>query len=390
MCVIGSYRGIKPDTLKEVKKAVADGNINKSELQNIQKAIGKNSSSGEKQLINDINQEKFNHVESYSIYAKKGNAPVSISFLSDDSNIAIKKEASPYKLKGSKNLSSGVVYNHYGSGTASKDMRVIEFDPKSTKLEIQFNKKPGAEKSFKPSDKNFIGNQNKFIAAVNGSTFYAGQINGDEKTDNNIYTSSNRSASSQRYGIAIKNGKPEILRGGLDTKDIDVSTGSPKTVNRDKLPFFINGGALLFTANDKFKNETDFNQAFLDRHISPLHKDVNYSDIKGKKDANGKFVESFIDNMRIDTRAPRTVMGITSENKMVMVTFGDGKSYVGANGFEMYKALRNLGVVEAVMFDGGGATGMVTKDSKGQVSATSPDYNRGYSTNPNFIVIKNK
>lgn len=390
MCVIGSYRGIKQETLKEVKKAVADGNISNSELKNIEKASSNKPSNGEKQLISDIKTGKFDKVESYSVYAKTGTAPVSITFLSDDLDTKIQKEISPYKSKGSKSLAPGVVYAQFSTGTASKDMRVIEFDPKSIKLEFQFADKAANTKSFNPSDKNFIGKQDKFIAAVNGATFYAGMINGDGKTDNNIYKSSNRSAATQRYAITIKDGKPEILRGGIDTKDIDVSTGKPVQVSRDKLPFFINGGALLFTGNDKFKNEAEFNQSFLDRHISPDRKDVKYNEIKGKTDEKGKFVESFIDNMRIDTRAPRTVMGITENNKMVMVTFGDGDSYVGANGFEMYKALRNLGVVEAVMFDGGGATAMVTKDTKGKTSVTSPDYDRGYGKNPNFIVIKSK
>lgn len=70
--------------------------------------------------------------------------------------------------------------------------------------------------------------------------------------------------------------------------------------------------------------------------------------------------EKFTDSSGIGGTAPRTALGITSPNRLILLT-ADGRSEnsVGVSLYELARLLKSIGVIEAINLDGGGSTTMV-------------------------------
>lgn len=243
-----------------------------------------------------------------------------------------------------------------------KTIKIISFDPKVIDVVIQYSPK---------SPKHFISllEQPNIVAAINGVTVADFEPQGDIKGQDldlankqvNIYQlKKDVSAANERHSVGIKHdGTVDIVRGRIKLKN-GISR-SNLSIQNDKYKYFINGAALLMN-NQNFTDEQAFLKAFA---------------INNDKD--------LIKNMIPDAQSPRTVLGITKQGKVIIASFGEGKfgDGYGFSGFDVYKVLRSLNVNKAVMFDGGSASAMITKDSNGYVSHPKADY----TVNASFITI---
>lgn len=242
-----------------------------------------------------------------------------------------------------------------------KNFKIAFFDPKYIKLKVQYSDK--SSESFKDLSK-----QKNFVMAVNGVTVSGDKPQGDLKGENLDYINNpikiyqligDQTAVNLRHSLAItENNEVNIVKGGIKTKS--GPNRSSNSFNHDKYKYFINGAALLFDGHN-FLNEKSF---------------LNYFIMNNDKD--------LIKNMIPESNSPRTVLGITTDNKIVLGSFSEGKygDGIGFTGFEVYQVLKSFGATKALMFDGGSASAMFTK-KQGFVSVPKNEYHY----NSSFISV---
>jgi hypothetical protein len=74
---------------------------------------------------------------------------------------------------------------------------------------------------------------------------------------------------------------------------------------------------------------------------------------------------TIVANDKDGTRHPRSVVGLSADNKTLYLVAVDGRQAgysMGANMFELGTLLKNIGAANAINLDGGGSTAMVIKD----------------------------
>ncbi|GIW21432.1 MAG: hypothetical protein KatS3mg068_0439 [Candidatus Sericytochromatia bacterium] len=163
--------------------------------------------------------------------------------------------------------------------------------------------------------KGFIENKN-FLACINGQFFANGILLGDIKSENKIYTDKNNydKITDNRFFISIdNNGNINYGKGGLEE---NITEGTK---------FFIGGLLRLYDDNKIYK------------------------DSYGGDSQNSSIARTFI--------------GIDKNNKLVLITIGEGsKRNKGASFDESIEILKKLNVKTAFILDGGGSTSMIVKN----------------------------
>lgn len=253
------------------------------------------------------------------------------------------------------------VYTHQNL-KPEKMVKIINFDPRVIDLVVQFSIN-------RPKHFTAILEQPGFVAAINGITISFLKPQGDIKGQDLDYSGNDvtvyqvehdESLANLRHSVGVKhNGMIEILKGGI--KVLNGQPRSNKSKNPEDYKYFISGASILFN-NENFKNEHEFFRAFYINNDRDLTK-----------------------NMIPDSEAPRTALGITENNKVIIGSFGEGKfgDGKGVTAYDVYKIFKSLKVKQAVMFDGGSAAAMVTKKHNGYVTHPSPDH----TANVSFISI---
>lgn len=258
-------------------------------------------------------------------------------------------------------LISYSVYTHR-TRRPEKSMKILNFDPRVIDFVVQY-----AVNS--PKHFTTILEQPGFVAAINGITISFLKPQGDIKGQDldysgnavNVYqVEGDESLANMRHSVGVRhNGTIEILKGG-----IKVLNGQPRS-NQAKNPgdykYFINGVSILFN-NETFKDEKEFLKTFYNNNDRDLTK-----------------------NMIPNTEAPRTALGITENDKVIIGSFGEGKfgDGYGVTTYDIYKLFKLMNVKQAVILDGGSATAMVTKKHNGYVTHPSNDH----ELNVSFISI---
>lgn len=258
-------------------------------------------------------------------------------------------------------LVSYSVYTHQ-SLKPEKAVKIINFDPRVIDFVVQFS-------IYRPKHFTAILEQTGFVAAVNGITISFLKPQGDIKGQDLDYSGNevavyqvegDESVANLRYSVGVKNnGMVEILKGG-----IKILKGQPRSnlsKNPDYYKYFINGASLLFN-NENLRNEEEFFRTFYINNDKDLSK-----------------------NMIPAADAPRTALGITENDKVIIGSFGEGKfgDGHGVTAYDIYRIFKLLDVKQAVMFDGGSATAMVTKKHNGYVTHPSSEH----GVNVSFISI---
>lgn len=316
-----------------------------------------------------------------------------VSFVSNES-ISL-KSISGYKEPKVTQLATGITYNEYihSSGDKKETIRAITLNTSNlNKLDVNFSRN---------SSLNFekVAKQSDVLAVMNGTFFTGNQANGkpagdiigtefgelsdidkkfyEKKGAFTIAEDSIISNIENRYSFSIdNNGKATVFRGGID--NLTVMNGKNYS-NQFKMS--IGGGVLLFdTSNTDGKKMYD-SIGNGKNSFNSVYK--NNNDERIVKSGNGG------DPSRI---APRSAMGILSDGSVVMINASEGiYRKPGGNGmtpYDLAKAMKEMGCVTAIMFDGGGAPTMIAKDQNGKiVTHTTPHESDGYGNNKSMIVI---
>jgi hypothetical protein len=171
-----------------------------------------------------------------------------------------------------------------------------------------------------------------------------------------------------RYTLAInRQGKAVIFRGGL-------GKNSARWYSRA-----VGGGILLF----------DREQAL------PLWLAV------GRKNYNSYYVQGRYNESSIvrtgqagdpSRRAPRCAMGIMADGSLLLLHWGEGRYRLtgGATPAQLALALKQMGAVRALLFDGGGAPVMAVRTRGGRpITNTLPEHTRtsNYYYNYSFLAL---
>ncbi|MFN8576406.1 MAG: phosphodiester glycosidase family protein [Candidatus Sericytochromatia bacterium] len=257
-----------------------------------------------------------------------------------EEKIVLPESLNNFKLRETLNISKS---NYLKLGiyeNRERIFKIVFFDPKYIQFKIQFSDK--SPKSFAS-----LSQQKNFLLGFNGITISDNKPQGDIKGEDlefsnkpiKIYQLKNdQTAVNLRHSIGItENNEIEIVKGGIKLKN--KVNRSNNAFNHDKYKFFINGASLLFNEHI-FLNEKSF---------------LIYYRMNNDKD--------LIKNMIPESYSPRTAIGITNDNKVVIASFSEGKygDGIGFNAFEVYQTLKNLGCVKGLMFDGGSAASMFSE-----------------------------
>lgn len=151
---------------------------------------------------------------------------------------------------------------------------------------------------------------------------------------------------------------------GLDVLEMLVVDNTILEIRRKGEPFTIpdNGYVLASVGNDIGEVQKNFKVG----DTLSISYDVNlrFMELSSGGGAqiveNGKVVSNFSQN--ITGKHPRTALGISKNRKELILITVDGRSasYRGVTQTELAQLLINLGAFEAINFDGGGSTQMVT------------------------------
>lgn len=228
------------------------------------------------------------------------------------------------------NLYEGVTYSQPKT-VDNAPVRVLKVDPEKVIIDAGFvsgNKKMSTDE---------LKRTNGLIAAVNGTFFALGSItigdlkgNGKVSEDKN-YDSNLDAISDKRYFIATnKEGKVITGQGGLDK------------LTESNIVGFIGGLGKLFD----------------EKTVSSLERDVKNGNFYKK--INGEVKTKEFPNVDLRSTISRTFAGITPDNKIIIMTVGEGK--LRSNGVDVAEGallLKSLGATSGFLLDGGGSTCMI-------------------------------
>lgn len=285
-----------------------------------------------------------------------------------------------------------------------RQVTVLAFDPHSVDFRVQTG--PGQkgvcfDRGYPPqgsatgaicrNESLSIASQPNLVAAMNGVTMVpTGDMylpQGDSKSNvvgtNQTevhHLAGNNAAANSRYRIDIlTDGTVRIGRGGIQVTgphDPKLQRGN-NGVDPNSVAYSLNGAALLFDKTMPPANAQEFAKQFAANNDSSMV--VN---MKGSLQEN--------------KQSPRSLLGILPDGKVLMVTLGGGShrpnaknpnpQQGGCTAYDAYLVMRQLGCVQAVMLDGGGAPGIVTQQGM-QVPSQEND---GYAKNGSFFSIFEK
>lgn len=185
------------------------------------------------------------------------------------------------------------------------------------------------------------------------------------------YLSEKRTAKdiNQRYTLAINHpGQIRIFRGGLGPN------------SRRWYRLAMGGGVLLFDRDKALPLYAAVGHAQYARLFT--HPYYNHADIVRKGQAGYP-----------DRAAPRSAAGMLSGGSMVFVNVGEGQYRFkgGITPPQLAKVLKEMGLVKALLYDGGGAPQMLVKGAQGRILVrTSPEntHTSNYEYNYAYLTLQ--
>ena len=227
--------------------------------------------------------------------------------------------------KGQK-IADGVWFSDTGRTKDGGVVHILTVDPIKANIGAEFSEKG---KGVLPSS---FKNDKNFIAAINGQFFADAGTIGDMKSGTKVYKDEKINdcydkSSDKRYYIAITpDNKIQTGKGGLS-----------ESGGADKFKTFF-GGILLLYNKDQ---------------ASRLDQDIKSGALNKRTGFSGSSPDATIS---------RSFLGITADNKLLLVAAGEGSDRShGVNFNEAAKLMKSLGAVEAYTLDGGGSTSMLVK-----------------------------
>ena len=144
----------------------------------------------------------------------------------------------------------------------------------------------------------------------------------------------------------------------------NIGTGSTEVIiPKDGIVIAANGTkANWIKENLKLGEKIRFNLGFGKSDIVSAMAGYNYLVKDGKALSAEAMISAGVEKTLATTRKPRTAIGITKDNKIIALTVGGGQASAafsdGATLPEMANLMLELGVTQALNFDGGGSTQM--------------------------------
>jgi exopolysaccharide biosynthesis protein len=176
-----------------------------------------------------------------------------------------------------------------------------------------------------------------------------------------------------------------------------IGAGSKEvTIPKDGIVIAANGTkASWIKENLKIGEKIRFNVGFNKKDIMSAMGGYNYLVKDGKALSSEAMISAGVDKSLATTRKPRTAIGITEDNKVIALTVGGGQASAafsaGATLPEMANLMLELGVTQALNFDGGGSTQMNIRhymDNDNTIVNTPSDLSERAVTNT--ILFTNK
>ncbi len=168
------------------------------------------------------------------------------------------------------------------------------------------------------------------------------------------------------------------------------------TIPKDGIVIAANGTkANWIKGNLKVGETVRLNLGFSKKDIVSAMAGYNYLVKNGKALSAEAMISAGVEKSLATTRRPRTALGITKDNKVIALTVGGGQPSAsfsaGATLPEMANLMVELGVIEALNFDGGGSTQMNVRrymDNDNTIVNTPADISERAVTNT--ILFTNK